>query len=59
MDEFEKRYQAAKKRAEDPSIEMAEQMGRVPSGTTRKNMMEFEAMEKERQARSKKDPFSK
>jgi len=58
-DDFEKRYQAAKKKAEDPRTEMDEQMGRAPAGSWRKAQSDFQELEKERAARSKKDPFVK
>jgi hypothetical protein len=48
---FEEKWAKAKKLAEDPRIELDEQFGRIPSGTTRKNMLAFEALQKEKERR--------
>ena len=56
-DEYEKRKIAAQRAAEN--AELDEQMGRVPSGTARKRMAEYDSIVAERSAPKKKDPFAK
>ena len=57
MDEYEKRKIAAQRAAEN--AELDEQMGRVPAGTARKKMAEYDSIVAERSGPKTKDPFAK